>query len=706
MVGSKEWPELERWSREMAVSEVWGHSTSGMDITPRPDADMTSYCWLMPAQDGWENMRRHLQAFIHILVRWPGCPVQLCNSTSSTALTCSDGEYSYLMELAVVFYVHTFVAKYQRLPIPPVCGTVPWRPVGDIVSPELEMQWNGTIRCSCEVPVFGLNLPVSSLNLLEDLHLPDDTPRSRSLVSCDTMGKSTWRMQEILLLEMLDKSDQARQLYESASKPDSGWWSKTVNYYTTAYLKEFKDVCFPRETDSELAARQARTPSAQLSRFEEETAQAKQARLSIIRQRIGSYVRNRSPNKKASKNSKQGPPAPAHPSPAPLDMPTTDKMSYTSGFQEFKKSDHAAKPPMQFKDGRADMAAYNAACKAAFDALEDRSQFEALADQVNEERSETARRLALCRTREDKAQVFPSWISDVCTRIGDEIGWIGWFPVGGVDEDGHIKAIFVGSLGGRTFEQWLAEKIRWSVRRLRNEFDNYLQEVFDPPSRNVTPGVSALDHDDQPAHSPRPASAANSSSFAPATRPQDAPTERPSSPEVCRDPTERPASLSPASSPSISTIARENVNLSIASSQAAVQVEVGGPCLGQMASDSVSQPNDQDSYSATASQHEHGQNNAQRSSTEYFDEPQLPILRQDDLPGSPAVSEGTLITPSGDVAERSPVELDVDPGSVSDEIPPALPSEGRHGPARSGTPPRQLPKRKRTRTARAQNKSP
>ena len=56
MVGSKEWPELERWTREMAVSEVWGRSTSGMDIIPRPDADMTSYCWLMPAQDGWESM--------------------------------------------------------------------------------------------------------------------------------------------------------------------------------------------------------------------------------------------------------------------------------------------------------------------------------------------------------------------------------------------------------------------------------------------------------------------------------------------------------------------------------------------------------------------------------------------------------------------------------------------------------------------------
>ena len=141
--------------------------------------------------------------------------------------------------------------------------------------------------CSCEVPVF-------SLNSFENLHSPRRYPLPRSLVSCATMGKSTWRMQEILLLEMLDNSDTARQLYESASQQDSGWWSKSVNYYTTAYLDKFKDDCFPRETDSELAARQARTPSAELSRFEAETAEARQQRLEMIRKvRICLYAKRR-----------------------------------------------------------------------------------------------------------------------------------------------------------------------------------------------------------------------------------------------------------------------------------------------------------------------------------------------------------------------------------------------------------------------------
>ncbi|KAI9068667.1 hypothetical protein FKP32DRAFT_1561202, partial [Trametes sanguinea] len=127
MVGSNKWPELERWVREMEVSRVWGYSTSGMDITPHPDTDMTKYCWLGPEDSGedWEGCRRHLQAFINVLVRWPGCPDELRHSPSSAAMGCDAPDYSRLLHLSIGFYVRTFIAKYHRMPVPPVRGLAP-----------------------------------------------------------------------------------------------------------------------------------------------------------------------------------------------------------------------------------------------------------------------------------------------------------------------------------------------------------------------------------------------------------------------------------------------------------------------------------------------------------------------------------------------------------------------------------------------------
>ncbi|KAJ2994582.1 hypothetical protein NUW54_g7527 [Trametes sanguinea] len=67
-----------------------------------------------------------------------------------------------------------------------------------------------------------------------------------------------------------------------------------------------------------------------------------------------------------------------------------------------------------------------------------------------------------------KVKEFPQWFGEVCDTIGLEIGWIGWFPVGGLDENGEIKAIFpsVGGLHGVTFEEWLAKKIGWTCSTL------------------------------------------------------------------------------------------------------------------------------------------------------------------------------------------------------------------------------------------------
>lgn len=40
-----------------------------------------------------------------------------------------------------------------------------------------------------------------------------------------------------------------------------------------------------------------------------------------------------------------------------------------------------------------------------------------------------------------KAKVFPQWMEAVCTVIKREVGFIGWLPLGGLDEDGNIKAM-------------------------------------------------------------------------------------------------------------------------------------------------------------------------------------------------------------------------------------------------------------------------
>lgn len=118
IVGSKDWPEMTRWIHESDISRVWGASSSGMDVAPRMDGGQQPFCWTSPGEDGWEACRGHLQAFLDVLARWPGCPPSLHHNPLA-ALHCTAVEYSQLMDHAVVFYVRTFISKYQRLPIPP-----------------------------------------------------------------------------------------------------------------------------------------------------------------------------------------------------------------------------------------------------------------------------------------------------------------------------------------------------------------------------------------------------------------------------------------------------------------------------------------------------------------------------------------------------------------------------------------------------------
>ncbi|KAI0709161.1 hypothetical protein C8Q76DRAFT_799196 [Earliella scabrosa] len=115
MVGSNDWPELDRWMRESLVAKVWG-GTSGLDIVPH-EARTPVFCWRAPPEDGWQECVQYLQAFVDVLLRWPGCPDFLQHIRVANV---DDVTYNSVTQTAVGFYVSTFITKYHRLPVPPV----------------------------------------------------------------------------------------------------------------------------------------------------------------------------------------------------------------------------------------------------------------------------------------------------------------------------------------------------------------------------------------------------------------------------------------------------------------------------------------------------------------------------------------------------------------------------------------------------------
>ncbi|KAI1788282.1 hypothetical protein LXA43DRAFT_974922 [Ganoderma leucocontextum] len=119
MVGSNQWSTLNRWMRESLVSQVWGSGTSGIDVVPSPEHQQHAFCWAEPSQHGWEDCRKHLKAFVEVLGRWEGLPSEL-RGADQRVMVCNADEYARILEAAVSFYVHMFVAKYERLPVPPM----------------------------------------------------------------------------------------------------------------------------------------------------------------------------------------------------------------------------------------------------------------------------------------------------------------------------------------------------------------------------------------------------------------------------------------------------------------------------------------------------------------------------------------------------------------------------------------------------------
>ncbi len=118
MLESNDWTIVARWAREYLVSSVWGDGTSGIDITPAEDAVPVSP-WRLPPHPEWEACRPHHRAFVEILGAWANCP-PVVRGAARTLETCDAEEYMRILRAAVEFYVQTFVATFERLPVPPV----------------------------------------------------------------------------------------------------------------------------------------------------------------------------------------------------------------------------------------------------------------------------------------------------------------------------------------------------------------------------------------------------------------------------------------------------------------------------------------------------------------------------------------------------------------------------------------------------------
>ncbi|KAJ2984405.1 hypothetical protein NUW54_g10526 [Trametes sanguinea] len=515
------------------------------------------------------------------------------------------------------------------------------------------------------------------------------------------MGKSTWRLQELALLEEIDRSEEGRKFREAAEKRKSGWFGEAVRYYVQRYLDNFKDHRFEKETVSEFLSRQQRMPTAKITPFEAETEDDHLARLRKIRKRIENYIKLRSPNNNRKK--KNAPPA-RTPSSASGLLPIA-KAPVTSGLQEFKKSGHAAKPALPIKDtGRTDFTAYNAACKDAYDQLPERELFEQRARERNNQRSATP-----SQPREEKVKEFPQWFGEVCNTIGVEIGWIGWFPIGGLDENGEIKAIFpsVGSLHGVTFEEWLAKKIGWSVRRLRNEFDNFLQDVFDPPAvATQSPDAKATTADGQPEVPSSSASATHSPGSA---------TSSAASKTALKNPVE-------AADAYEAIHHAASVNVDEVSSAAGTPTFAARSASTSSTSESMAQ---QGLHSAAHSMKPTTQSSAANQADKVTGEqPEFlsaPRVQLPTLLAQTKVSQASALSSAQDVGtssasnvastesargesssrKRKPAQTAVSPSTVSRRK-----STSRDNEPSSPPPQRQLPTRKRVQTARAQNRSP
>nr|VWO99984.1 Protein SEY1 (EC [Ganoderma boninense] len=476
MVESNEWAELPRWMRESLVSRVWGSGTSGLDVVPSLDeAEPPTFCWVAPPEEGWESSRPHLSAFVELLSRWPGCPGGV-RGAHGKVLDCGADDFNGILEAAVTFYTHTFISKYDRLPVPP--SSVIWI-----------FRLYHTVFMTDRGSTANFNLRLSSLSDTE--YSPQATEKSCFILVL--MGRLKWRMPEWRYLEELAQSSEGR------------------NFLARAHETEANQKCdvFGAETLEDFAARQKLQLRGELSPHPAETEQDRQQGLKaipkvrlylstepvhalILEQRIGSYIKSKSPNYKRNKSSKSRPSTAlsvASPSLADLVKPDSKATAVmTNGYRLFVTSDHPLRPQTAgLHDGRGNLGAYATACSQVYKDLPDREAFEMEAERLNAagHRSKEPD----LKDRNAQLATYLPLFKKTYEAMANDVGWVGWFVVGGIDEHGKIKAIHDGTAAQEheTYEQYLAKRTGLSVDWLRVIFDDFLREMFDPPRAALGP---------------------------------------------------------------------------------------------------------------------------------------------------------------------------------------------------------------------------
>ena len=227
------------------------------------------------------------------------------------------------------------------------------------------------------------------------------------------MGRKTWRLQEEIFLAALVQSPEGSKLLAGASQgSNEAWWKTAVNWFVHKYKDEF-NFCFQQETVEEFEKRHELQPRARLTRYEAESDADRQLRmdkitkvsslfwccpfLSVLRKRIGSYLKAISPNRlhgksRKSKRSKSASPLDTVDSIASIVLESTASRvpPATTGYKLFVASDHPSRPQTTTtRDSRGDVGAFSTVCVQVYKSLPDRETFELQAKQVNAERHAT-----------------------------------------------------------------------------------------------------------------------------------------------------------------------------------------------------------------------------------------------------------------------------------------------------------------------------
>ena len=119
LVHKKDWQEVHCWEHEMLVSGVWGPPMSGATVVADTERAARAFCWVCPPDEQWQACHERLHYFFLVLMCWPGCPEQVIQSAKQD-LNASD--FAEVQRQAVLFYVHTFITHFARLPIPPIAS--------------------------------------------------------------------------------------------------------------------------------------------------------------------------------------------------------------------------------------------------------------------------------------------------------------------------------------------------------------------------------------------------------------------------------------------------------------------------------------------------------------------------------------------------------------------------------------------------------